>query len=81
MPWPKEAVNKMRGLGCSPLFHERWIDGNEFYSGKKGESVIILDERLDEIKEYDSLLEYQVVIDNGSPVLELFEQEVFDGNI
>jgi hypothetical protein len=81
MPWPNEAVRKIRELGYDPLFHERWIDGSEFYSGKKGESVIILDEGLDEIKDYDSLFEYQVVIDNGNIALEPFEEEVFDGNI
>ena len=81
MPWLREAVDKMRELGYDPLFHERWRNGNEFYSGKKGESVIILDEGLDEIKEYDSLFEYQVVVDNGKPALEPFEEEVFDGNI
>ena len=81
MPWPREAVNKIRGLGCTPLFHERWKDGGEYYSGKKGEEVIILDKDFEVIAEYDSLFEYQVVIDTAKPALEPFEEEVFDGNI
>ena len=81
MPWPKKVVDKIRELGYAPLFHERWKDGGEYYSGKKGEGVIILDRDFEVVAEYYSLEEYQVVIDKGNPALEPFEEEVFDGNI
>ena len=81
MPWPNKAVRKIRELGCSPLFHERWKDGGEYYSGKKGEEVIILDKDFDVVAEYPSFGEYQDILDMVDPALEPLEEEVFDGNI
>lgn len=81
MPWPKKVVDKMRKLGCSPLFHERWKDGEEFYSGERGKGVVILDTDFEVVTEYTSFGGYQNILDRGNPALEPFEEEVFDGNI
>lgn len=62
------------------LFHERWKGGDEFYSGKKREGVIILDTDFDVVTCYASFGEYQDIIDRGNPALETFKEEVFDGN-